>query len=196
MAVYLDARGDESAISFSLQFDPTQARFAGAELGPELKNATLVLNTRQLSRGRVGLALALPAGESLRAGQIALLTARFTMAPGGSPTVARISFGDAPVARDAVDVNARSTRAEWFDIDLPVNARGAVSVSAANYNGDVLAPELIVTAFGDGLATTTHAADSLPLPLELGGLGLRCSTAQASKGRRLSSSFRSIRSIT
>jgi uncharacterized protein (TIGR03437 family) len=169
MTVYLDARGDESAIGFSLQFDPARARFAGAELGPDLSNATLLLNTRQLASGRVGLMLALPAGESLRAGQVALLTARFTMAPGGSPAVARIAFRDEPVARAAVDVNAQNSRTEWTDVELPVDAVGSVSVSAANYSGDVLAPEAIVTTFADGLATATQLADSLPLPLDLLG---------------------------
>src|SRR5262249_30573126 len=98
MTVYLDARGDENAVSFSLQYDPARARFAGAELGAELGpnsgNATLLVNIRKLASGRVGLMLALPAGQSLRAGAIALLTVRFTMAPGGKPAVAHVGFGD------------------------------------------------------------------------------------------------------
>src|SRR5262249_57930564 len=68
-----------------------------------------------------------------------------------------------------VDVDARTTQAVWADGGLTVNARGAVSVSAANFTDGVLAPEAIVAAFGDGLATTTQGASSLPLPLELAG---------------------------
>jgi uncharacterized protein (TIGR03437 family) len=173
MTVYLEARGDENAISFSLQYDPSRARFAGAELGPELgpnsANATLLVNIRKLASGRVGLMLALPAGQSLRAGAIALLTVRFTMAPGGTPNRSRVSFGDEPITRAAVDVNAQTAEAAWADVDLAVNARAAVSVSAANFTAGALAPDGIVAAFGDGLATTTQGANSLPLPLELAG---------------------------
>jgi uncharacterized protein (TIGR03437 family) len=44
---------------------------------------------------------------------------------------------------------------------------GAATVSAASFSGPTLAPESIVAAFGNGLATTTQAASSLPLPTTL-----------------------------
>jgi uncharacterized protein (TIGR03437 family) len=177
MTIYLDARGDENAISFSLRYDPSRLRFAGAELNrelePGLKNASLIVNTRQIASGRIGLMLALPAGQSLRAGVVALLNVRFTIAPGGAPTVARVSFGDEPIAREAVDVYARPVAAGWpangNDFDIAVNARAAVSVSAASFTAGALAPEAIVAAFGDGLATTTQVASALPLPFDLAG---------------------------
>src|SRR5262249_2480722 len=135
MTVYFEARGDENAVSFSLQYDPARLRFAGAELGPELGlnsgNATLLVNIRKLTSGRVGLMLALPAGQSLRAGGVALLNVRFTTAPGGEPTVARVSFGDEPIARESVDVRAQTLAAKWADVDVAVNARVVTSVSAA-----------------------------------------------------------------
>lgn len=43
------------------------------------------------------------------------------------------------------------------------------AVSAAAY-GEVLAPEALASAFGSGLARSTQAATTLPLPLELGGV--------------------------
>jgi uncharacterized protein (TIGR03437 family) len=43
------------------------------------------------------------------------------------------------------------------------------SVSAANYLGPQLAPESIVAAFGNGLATRVEMATSLPLPTSLAG---------------------------
>jgi len=48
----------------------------------------------------------------------------------------------------------------------------ASTVSAASFN-DKLAAKAIVAAFGTGLATTTQAATSQPLPLELGGTTVR-----------------------
>ncbi len=173
MTIFFDARGDENAISFSLQYDPTRLRFAGAELGPELgpdlENAALLINIRKLSSGRVGMMLALSPGRSFRAGGLALLTVRFTMAVGGSPTVARVSFGDEPFAREAADIYARPAQAVWSDFEIPVNARASASVSAASYKADAIAPGAILAAFGDGLAETTQTAATLPLPLELAG---------------------------
>jgi len=52
----------------------------------------------------------------------------------------------------------------------PITLSVAVaSVSAASFSGAELASESIVAAFGAGLATTTQAATSLPLPTTLAG---------------------------
>ena len=51
---------------------------------------------------------------------------------------------------------------------------GAVaSVSAANYAGNPLAPEQIIAAFGNGLATATAVGSTLPLPTTLAGTTVR-----------------------
>ncbi len=47
------------------------------------------------------------------------------------------------------------------------------TVSAASYQGDSVAVESIVTAFGNELATTLAVASSTPLPTELGGTTVR-----------------------
>jgi uncharacterized protein (TIGR03437 family) len=51
--------------------------------------------------------------------------------------------------------------------------RTVASVSAASYVSTSLAPESIVSAFGSGLATTTPAASSSPLPTTLGGVTVK-----------------------
>lgn len=56
----------------------------------------------------------------------------------------------------------------WYEIVTDATA-GAAHVSAANYRGERLAQDSIVAAFGTGLATTTEAATSTPLPTTLGG---------------------------
>jgi uncharacterized protein (TIGR03437 family) len=48
-------------------------------------------------------------------------------------------------------------------------ARAVASVSAASFSGTTLASESIVAAFGTGLAITTQAAATLPLPSSLAG---------------------------
>ncbi len=47
------------------------------------------------------------------------------------------------------------------------------TVSAASFSGPELASEAIVAAYGSGLATTSQAADSLPLPTNLAGTTIK-----------------------
>ncbi len=54
-------------------------------------------------------------------------------------------------------------------IYLPSAVAPLASVSAASFTGDALAPESIAAAFGQGLATATETATSLPLPATLAG---------------------------
>src|SRR5262245_44929908 len=58
------------------------------------------------------------------------------------------------------------------DINEVFTVNTAVTASAASFSGQ-LAPKAIAAAFGAGLATTTLAAPSLPLPTELGGATVR-----------------------
>lgn len=51
--------------------------------------------------------------------------------------------------------------------------RAVANVSAASFMGDALAPESIVAAFGQNLATSFQAANSLPLPTSLNGTTVR-----------------------
>jgi hypothetical protein len=107
MIIALDAEGDENALGFSLDFDPAQLQFVPAALGEGAVGATLNVNASQASRGRLGLALAMPTGQTIAAGQRRIAVLTFAAAPGVSATTA-ISFGDLPVAREVSDVNARS----------------------------------------------------------------------------------------
>ncbi|MBI3427717.1 MAG: PKD domain-containing protein [Acidobacteria bacterium] len=53
-----------------------------------------------------------------------------------------------------------------------VVSRPVTTVSAASYNA-VLAPEIIVAAFGSALANTTKAVEETPLPIVLDGVSVR-----------------------
>lgn len=70
----------------------------------------------------------------------------------------------------SADVLVRDTAANLVSNTLKFTIFGAVAnVSAASFNGEALAPESIVSAFGAGLATQTAFANGLPLPTSLGG---------------------------
>ncbi len=84
-----------------------------------------------------------------------------------------ISSADSHVGVTKSD-KTRDAVAQILDSQFQVPRRAGgvttvVSVSAASYAGDLLAPESIVAAFGQGLATQTVAASTLPLPTVLGG---------------------------
>lgn len=49
----------------------------------------------------------------------------------------------------------------------------AVSVSGASFTGNLLSPESIVAAFGQGLATATQVATTIPLPTSLAGTSVK-----------------------
>src|SRR5262249_55824660 len=66
--IELVAQGDESALGFSVNFDPAQLRFVSAVAGKDASGATLNVNSSQAANGRLGLALALPAGQTIQPG--------------------------------------------------------------------------------------------------------------------------------
>lgn len=110
------SQGDENAIAFSLEFDPVNWQFASAVWGGLANSATLFVNTKQISAGRIGLVMALPPGVHLTAGnqRIAVLTFRprfGNITPSFSSTA--IKFADQPIARELVDVAARSLSASF-----------------------------------------------------------------------------------
>ncbi|HNG34307.1 MAG TPA: putative Ig domain-containing protein, partial [Blastocatellia bacterium] len=172
IAIELDAWGGENALGFSLQFNPAQWRFVSARAGQDAAGAALHVNTAELAAGRIGLAVAMPAGESFAAGtrQVALL--RFepvALVAAGRRAAGIITFADQPLARELADVNAHSLPAEYSVRTENVTAKLATIVSAAGFRASELASESIATAFGAGLATMTQTADSLPLPFDLAG---------------------------
>ncbi len=112
LVVECDARGGENAFGFSLNFDPAQWRFVSAEIGRDAAGAALYVNSSQAGRGRIGFALALPAGASLPVGARQIVIARFQSLSGGGAST--IEFGDLPVRREAVDARANSLPATFM----------------------------------------------------------------------------------
>ncbi len=166
--IELGAEGNENALGFSLNFDPAQLRFISAAAGRDASGATLNLNTSQTAKGRIGVALALPAGQTIQAGQRQIIVINFAVATEGEATTATISFGDQPVTREISDANANSVPVN-FSSGTVTLTRSVASVSAASFTGQSLASEAIVAAFGQNLATQLAVADTLPLPTTLAG---------------------------
>jgi uncharacterized protein (TIGR03437 family) len=162
-AITLDARGDENALGLSLLFNPSQWRFVSLAAGRGARAAILSVNANESSRGRIGLAMVLPAGQSFEAGAHTLVILQFE-AVSNAPTPFAVRFADQPVAREIIAADSRALPASF------ANHAGVVNVSSASFYGELLARDQIASLFGAEMTTQTATAQSLPLPTELGGV--------------------------
>lgn len=172
LTLELDAQGNENALGFSLSFDPAQLRFVSAIAGNGATGMTLNVNTNDAANGRIGIALALSTGQAFAAGTRQLMVVTFTALSSGNGATTAITLGDQPVSREIVDAAANSLTANWAAATVTL-ARSVASVSAASFNGEMLAADAIVAAFGSGLATSVQIANTLPLPTSLVGTSVK-----------------------
>ncbi|MDQ3009335.1 MAG: SBBP repeat-containing protein, partial [Acidobacteriota bacterium] len=171
--VELDAQGDENGFGFSVTFDPAQLNFVSVTAGSDAASATLNVNTMQAAQGRIGIGMAFGSGISLAAGNSRKLVAlTFNVPANGTANSIQVGFGDQPIPREVVNVNADPLPVTW-NVGTVNVARPVASVSAASFAGGDLATEQIVAAFGTGLATVTQVATTVPLPTAIGGTTVR-----------------------
>jgi hypothetical protein len=122
MTVALDAQGIENAVGFSVKYDNTLLTFASAAKGSGATGATLNVNDLQTASGRVGIALALPAGQTFSAGTRAIVVLTFTVGAGSGTTTRSIDFVDQPIAREVSDALAETVTATYTAGTLIVQA--------------------------------------------------------------------------
>jgi uncharacterized protein (TIGR03437 family) len=172
VVIEIDAQGNENGIGFSLNYDAAQLNFVNAALAPEAGAPAFNINATQAGNGRLGIALAYAAGQSIAAGKRKLFTLNFNVAANASANTTTINFSDQPVAREVVNPNAQTLTAE-FSAGTITLMRALASVSAASYAANALAPDSIVAGFGTGLATATQTATTIPLPTTLAGTSIK-----------------------
>ena len=172
VVIEIDALGNENGIGFSLNFDAAQLSFVNASLASEAGTPAFNINAVQAANGRLGIALAYSAGQSLAAGRRKLFTLTFSAAANATGNATTINFSDAPVTREIVNPNAETLTASFVSGTMTL-VRAAASVSAASYAANALAPEQIIAAFGNGLATETRVSSEIPLPTSLAGTTVR-----------------------
>ncbi|HMZ22283.1 MAG TPA: BACON domain-containing carbohydrate-binding protein, partial [Blastocatellia bacterium] len=126
--IELISQGDENAVGFSLTFDPAVLGNPQASLGSDAAGGALNQSSAQAAQGRLGLVLALPAGQRFAAGTRQIAVINFTVAAGDSATTANINFGDQPVAREVSDVNGNV---------LPANYAGGAVTITRGFEADV-----------------------------------------------------------
>ena len=109
LIVKLNAGKGENALSFSLNFDPNEWRFVSARPGRHARQATILLNQTQTAQGRLGVALALPGGRSLRSGEAEVIVLQFASRNRVKQAL-QAEAGDFPVARSIIDARANTIR--------------------------------------------------------------------------------------
>ena len=103
--ITLTARGNETALGFTLNFDPKLLHFAGAHLGSGTNSGVLNVNASQAGQGHLGLVLSMPLPKTVTTGKQIVLALSFV--PISSRTQSTLlSFGDLVVAREVVSANA------------------------------------------------------------------------------------------
>ena len=180
--IRLEAQGDENTIGFSLAFDTTIVRHLQAQRGRDADTALLIANDTDSNSGRLGLAIALPPGETFAVGSNEIIVITFEVDANPHADSTTIFFVDEPVAREAVDVNAAGKPAVWlsgtirlllgYEADLTPRPHG-------NNDGTVTIADWVqMGRFATGLATlSSHTnefqrADCAPAPCGDGILSL------------------------
>jgi hypothetical protein len=102
---------------------------------------TLIPNTVQA--GKVGIVLGLPFGTGITAGTRQLVTIRFDVSPAASSGQTLLTFGDQPVFREIVDVNANPVPATFQNGSLNILGPTAANVSVGGR---------VLTASGSGVS--------------------------------------------
>jgi len=130
LPVNLESQGNESALGFSLVFDPAKFTYSGVSLGNGAAGATLNVNTNQLANGKLGLALAFPNGSfatGLR--ELAKVNLIPTLSGVGNDSVV---FGDQPVMRAVSDPAANELTADYVPGAVTVNPLPSLTIKPSD----------------------------------------------------------------
>ena len=112
VSVTLNALGDESALGFSVHFDPKHLKFVSAKVVGAAAAATLNVNAKAAASGNLGVALMLPLPKTCRAGKSAVVEFTFLpLAAGATP----LTFSDQVVTRAIAGATASALPANFVN---------------------------------------------------------------------------------
>jgi uncharacterized protein (TIGR03437 family) len=147
--VELISMGTENALGMTLAFDPNKLSNPNAVLGNDAQTALLLLNPTQIASGRIGIGLALPAGQKFTAGMRQILLITFNVNPAALGTKTPIGFASSPVQLEISDpdgnlIDQRIFVGDEVTINFPVPTLTALNPATA-FVGD---PSLTIGVFG------------------------------------------------
>jgi hypothetical protein len=133
LPVNLLAQGDESALAFSLSFDPAVLRYVSTSKGSAAASATLNVNTNLAVNGELAIALMLPAGSShFAAGTREVVKVTFIGV--SSATNYSVGFADEPALRSISDTNAVELTATYVASQVTINPNPPLGISITDTN--------------------------------------------------------------
>lgn len=131
--VSLAAQGNESALGFSVSFDPTLVSFTSTTIGSGASGATHYLNTNQLASGKIGFVMGWGIGSAFSPGTKELLRLNFKASALNSGSFSA-AFLDAPVPREISDVSGLGLPVSFGAGDIVVYALPALRIAVAGEN--------------------------------------------------------------
>ena len=115
----MEATGEESGLSCSVQFDPQTLSYESARAGAI--GGMLIVNDQQAANGTLGIVLALPPGQSVPAGRQVMVELDFQV--GGNTSATTVHLNSSPVIEEVTDTFARRLPASFsgqsFPVELP-----------------------------------------------------------------------------
>jgi hypothetical protein len=128
VSIDLNAVGTESAVGFSLDFDPSVLTFSGVVLGSGAAGAALLVNSNQAASGVIGLGVDLFSG-TFSPGTNNVFDVTFLTAPVTNATTTALSFGNQPTEELVAGAQAQTLPSVF----LP----GIIAISRVPLEGDV-----------------------------------------------------------
>jgi uncharacterized repeat protein (TIGR01451 family) len=128
--VVITANGDENAVSFSVGFSQWKFSFEGATLGVGAGAAQLLVNASAIAAGSLGVAVALPAGQTFPEGSGELVRLTFRPVLSATPLSSLFNFADHPIPRQLADAGAKTLPVTWGDFVT-------LTIAAADFEADV-----------------------------------------------------------
>ncbi len=134
VAIQLEARGDEAAASYTLNFDPTVLLNPEVTFGADAPAGALVnSNMNEAASGRIGILVDAPA--AFAPGPARMVNVTFDVSPAARTGIYSLTLGDAPTTKSVSDTSGNLISAEFRE--------GSVTIepAALMVRGQVLTPD-------------------------------------------------------
>jgi hypothetical protein len=147
VSIELQATGKESAVGFTLNFDPSQLLVEGVTSGTVPASSLVMVNSDQSSGGKIGVLVALPAGMTFQPGTTELVTLQVAPTVQGTSGGA-FGFGSQIVAEEVSDAYGGK-----LDVDFVSNVVSWAAVASRVRSVRVLSGGQIQITFAPGNAS-------------------------------------------
>jgi hypothetical protein len=136
--VTLQSQGNENGIGFSVNFDPTVLKYSSTAKGSAATSSTMNVNSNQAASGKVGVLLALAAGNNFATGVQEIAKLNFTAL--NSATNNAVTFSGQPVLLAISDPSANELSANYTNGTVTINPPPDLAITLTNGNATLSWP--------------------------------------------------------